>query len=111
LIEIIGKRLELIDDKPAVSVTFSVIAAKGSAATAITMRATAVLDGDELESDPPAGTSPARVLWWTSPKGNRQTADTLVVPASSTGEWTVTVSALDDAMLGVTLDGEPRTQS
>ncbi len=106
-IKVVSQHLELIEGKPTLTVTFEVEHARASGSTRVTASAGALLDGSELESDPPIGASVPRVLWWTSPDGRRHIANEFKLGENSTGLCSVTVALVSDAMVGVTLLAEP----
>ncbi len=96
--------LGFVDNIPALLAEFVVEHASGSQATEVEVEVGAVLDGDELEKDPPSGVQTPHVLLWISPDGIRyQGTPQIAIPLSSNGAWGVAVSISDDVVIGVNL--------
>jgi hypothetical protein len=95
--------LGFVGNIPALLTEFVVEHAPDSRATVVKVEVNAVLDGDELEKDPPIGGQVSRVLWWIAPDENKYPSSSqITIPASSTGTWGVAVS-LPDAVISVNL--------
>jgi hypothetical protein len=59
-------------------------------------------DGGQVETEPPAGSSPVEVRAWISPAGvEYRTAEAVVDPEDVDGAWTVDVEITDEAMMRV----------
>ena len=97
-------KLEMVEDAPALITEFIVRHAEGSKATRVKVNAGALLDGDELEKEPPAGATIPDVLLWVDPADKTYSGSPeIVIPSSSTGIWRVAISIPEDAVLGISL--------
>jgi hypothetical protein len=95
--------LGFVGDIPALLTEFVVEHAPGSRATEVKVEVNAVLDGDELEKEPPAGGQIPRVLLWITPEKNKYSGSPqITIPASSIGTWGVAVS-IPDTVINVNL--------
>ena len=97
--------LEMVEDAPALLTEFIVKHADGSKATRVKVNAGALLDGDELEKEPPVGATIPDVLLWVDPAGKTYSGSPeIVIPSSSIGPWCVAISIPEDAcVLGISL--------
>lgn len=99
----------LVDDVPALQFEFSVSHAGNSSGATVHVSARAVLDGSQLESEPPVGGSSAQVLHWIDPNGVIYgSGDEIFVGLEPTGNWYVIISLPDDMMVGVEFKAEAR---
>ena len=97
-------KLEMVEDAPALITEFIVRHAEGSKATRVKVNAGALLDGGELEKEPPAGATIPDVLLWVDPADKTYSGSPeIVIPSSSTGIWRVAISIPEDAVLGISL--------
>ncbi len=95
--------LGFVGDIPALLTEFVVEHAPGSRGAEVKVEVSAVLDGDELEKDPPVGGQIPRVLLWIAPDKSKYPGNPqITIPASSTGTWGVAVS-IPDAVISVNL--------
>jgi len=96
--------LDFIDNMPALLADFVVEHASNSQATEVHVEVSAVLDGNEVEKDPPTGVRVPQVLQWISPDGIQyQGSPQIVIPTTSSGVWKVAVSVPDDVVVGMNL--------
>jgi hypothetical protein len=99
----------LVDDIPALQFEFSVSHAGNSSGATVRVSARAVLDGNQLESEPPIGGSAAQVLHWIDPCGMiYASSDEIFIGLEPTGNWYVIISLPDDMMVGVEFKAEAR---
>lgn len=112
LIRILGEgELTTYADTDALVVRFEVEHAPGSEGTFVKVRSGAVLDGGEIENDPPAGSAGVSVLGWQGPGDSPQktpSSSKLFIPVREQGSWKVAVSIVDDAPAAVDLRAEAR---
>ncbi len=95
--------LGFVGDIPALLTEFVVEHAPGSRGAEVKVEVGTVLDGDELEKDPPVGGQVPQVLLWIAPdKSKYPSSPQITIPASSTGTWGVAVS-IPDAIMSVNL--------
>ena len=96
--------LELIGDTPALLTEFTVEHTPNSRGTKVQIEANAILDGDELEKDPPLGVQVPRILFWIAPDKSKYNGNSqITIPLSSSGTWGVVISIPDDTIVGVNL--------
>jgi hypothetical protein len=97
-------RLDLVDDTPALLLTFSVNPAVASKATRVEVSSAVVLDNNELECEPPSRGERPEVLQWINADGKTFSgSDAIDIPASDSGQWKVAVSMPVDTLLNVNL--------
>lgn len=95
--------LGFVGDIPALLTEFVIEHAPGSRGAEVKVEVGAVLDGDELEKDPPIGGQVPRVLLWIAPdKSKYPGSPQITISPSSTGTWGVAVS-IPDAVISVNL--------
>lgn len=95
--------LGFVGNIPALLAEFAVEHVPGSQGTEVRVEVNTVLDGDELEKEPPAGGQAPRVLLWIAPDKSKYPGSTqITIPTSSTGTWGVAVS-IPDAVISVNL--------
>jgi hypothetical protein len=88
---------------------FTVTHVEGSNGTLVKARVGVVLDGNQIESDPPAGGRQPRVLRWKDAdkkiyiSGPEQSVE---VPVTDTGEWEVAVLIPGDTMVQLELSAQ-----
>lgn len=64
----------------------------------------ALLDGGEIETEPPEGSDVPQILYWENQQAQLYEGSTaIIIPSSSGGIWYVIVSVPDDVMVGVEL--------
>ncbi|HEU5379095.1 MAG TPA: hypothetical protein VFV38_27030, partial [Ktedonobacteraceae bacterium] len=106
----IGDSHVLMDGVPALQFEFSVAHARNSSGTTVQAEARAVLNGSQMENDPPVGGSAARVMYWISPDGMTYAgSDEIFIVPEPPGNWRVIISLPDDMMLGVQFKAEARS--
>jgi hypothetical protein len=104
-VEVVSQELDVVDDVPVVVIDFTVSHARRSSSTIVEVSAGAVLDGGEVERDPPAGAREPAVLRWRRPDGKLLAGtQRITVRGSTSGTWSVVVT-VPDVMVGVTLEG------
>lgn len=115
--QIIGKpKLRVLRDEyllfegiQTLRISFEVIHAVGSAGTLITIDASAVLDGDQLEADPPEGGAMPEILQWFDPDGMPYPGkQNFFISSDQLGVCAVIVSLLDDAAVDVDFSVEAK---
>jgi hypothetical protein len=95
-------KLIMSNGAPALCIEFLVGHAHDSYGTLITVQTGALLDDNEMEVDPPIGSSGPKVLEWIDPDGNRQPgSQETLIPASVQGTFQVIVSIPDQVLVGV----------
>jgi hypothetical protein len=97
-------RLELLDGRRALRVDFTVVAIPGTVRSIVIASPSVILEGHQVETDPPAGVARPEVICWVGPDGRRHTGDRVIIPASDTGQWKTYVSVPADAAVAVQLD-------
>jgi hypothetical protein len=101
--------LLLDGDMPALRVDFVVTHGSGSVGTIVYAAPHAVLDGNQLELEPPSNVSTPEVLRWISPTGEQYAgSDEIYIESSRLGVWSVLVTALPDIVLGIELSAEAK---
>lgn len=103
-------RITEVDDKlidyqgePAVRLAFEIDHAPQSIGTAVRASVGVVLDGNNLETDPPINSAKPRVLHWIDPQGKvYEGVRSINVPSSVTGICQIVVSA-PDVMVSIEL--------
>lgn len=99
----------LVDNIPALQFEFSVSHAGNSSGADVRVSARAVLDGSQLENDPPIGGSSAEVMHWIDPNGTiYASSDEIFIGVEMSGSWYVIISLPDDMMIGVEFKAEAR---
>jgi hypothetical protein len=86
-----------------VAVEFDVTAAEGSAGTRIEGRTGAALEDGSIEQDPPTGADLPELVAWRDPTGLVHYGSSIVVGATDRGSWTLHVTRIDDAAVGIEL--------
>ncbi len=93
-----------VNGQPILITRFTVDPATNSLGTRVTLTAGAVLDGGELELEPPIGGQRPVILGWKGPGGRQQIGGAeLMIPAATVGDWWVAVGIPDGVMVGLTL--------
>ena len=93
--------------KPVIEIRFQVEHAEGSNGTRISLRAGALLEGVQLESDPPRGATIPSILEWKSDTGERlSNRQEIEVDRSMGTTWTALVRPVFDAQTGLQLDAD-----
>lgn len=114
---IIGKpKLRLVSDDYVVfdtiqvlQISFEIAHARNSSGTLVRPIARVVLDGGQLEAEPPEGSTLPRVVGWLDPYGNDYGADeAFFIEVDVDGVWSAFVSLLEDAALDVDFELEAR---
>ena len=109
-VKYIGDSHVLMDGILALQFEFSVAHARNSSGTTVQAEARAVLNGSQMENDPPVGGSAARVMYWISPDGTTYAgSDEIFIAPEPPGNWRVIISLPDDMMLGVQFKAEARS--
>jgi hypothetical protein len=109
-VKYIGDSHVLMDGVPALQFEFSVAHARNSSGTTVQAEARAVLNGSQMENDPPVGGSAARVMYWISPDGTTYAgSDEIFIAPDPPGNWQIIISLPDDMMLGVQFKAEARS--
>lgn len=99
----------LVDGVPALQFEFAVSHAGNSSGTSVRVSARAVLDGSQLENDPPIGGSAAQVMHWVDPQGMiYASSDEIFIGLEPAGNWYVIISLPEDMMVGVEFKAEAR---
>jgi hypothetical protein len=99
----------LIDGVPALQFEFSIAHAGNSSGTTVRVSVRAVLDGTQLESEPPVGGSTAQIMHWIDPNGTiYASSDEIFIGLEPPGNWYVIISFPDDMMVGVEFKAEAR---
>ncbi len=105
----IGDSYVLVDGVPALQFEFSVVHAGNSSGAVVHVTARAILDGSQIESEPPVGGSAAQVLHWIAPDGTiYSSSDEIFIGLEPPGNWHVIISLPDDMMVGVEFKAEAR---
>lgn len=100
----------LADGTPALRIPFSVFHAPESKGTIVQAVISAVLDGSQLETEPPIGGSRAAVLCWTAPDCRMYQGQAICIPIQMQGTWHVSISTPSDIVLSVELRATAHTQ-
>lgn len=99
----------LVNNVPALQFEFSVLHAGNSAGTNVSVSVRAVLDGSQLENEPPIGGSSAQVLHWVDSNGMIYgSSDEIFISLKPEGNWYIIISLPDDMMVGVEFKAEAR---
>ncbi len=99
-------RLGLVNGNPAFLAEFVVDHADGSSGTEVRVQAGAILDGDEMELEPPAGCVTPRVIHWLCLESDSPLhpgSQEIIIPYSDHRPWQVAVNVPDDLMVGMIL--------
>ena len=92
----------LIDGTEALLIRFIVQPGDNSEGTVVEVKTYAVVDGYQVESDPPIGGSSSTVLCWITPDGEKiKGSQRIKIPMDKHGEWQVVLSSPEDIMLGI----------
>jgi len=99
----------LVADIPALRIQFEVEHGRNAVGTLVTAETFAVLEGSQIEKDPPVGASFAQVLCWTDPEGQQyEGSSEIYILRTSVGVWTVDIFVPDDIMVHIDLKAEAR---
>jgi len=99
----------LIDGMPAVKVEFSIKHGENSSGTLVQVIPRAIIDGAQIEIEPPIGGSTAKVLRWMDATGNHYHGSSEVfIPSQDNENWAVIISLPDDMLLGVDFKAEAK---
>lgn len=106
-----GELLVLDDGSPALRFEFELQFLGDPCTAAVSVVAGALLDGDEIETEPPEGSEVPQILYWEDAEGSRwQETSILAVQSSLGGTWFVVVSVPDDVMIGIELTAELQSE-
>lgn len=103
-VELINEgELILFNGVPALLVEFAVKHAEGSRSTSVRIQAAAVLDGNELETEPPAKSIQPKVVKWIAPDGTEYDDSTqeIQVPSAEAGGYKVIIAVPHDVVVGL----------
>ena len=98
----------IIDGIPALQIPFTVTHAIPSQGTIVHAVISTILDGGQIEKDPPIGASQAAVLYWVAPNGNTYKGGFIFIPFSLQSNWHVVISIHNDMMLSIELRAAAR---
>lgn len=107
----LSDRYTVFDGQPALEIEFTVTHAGHSAGSLIEVSARAVLNGSQLENEPPIGGSQAQVLCWMGPNGiSYAGSDEIFIASQIDGNWQVVISLPEDMMIAVELRAEAKPE-
>lgn len=105
----IGDSYVLADGQPAIRFELSIVHAGNSSGTEVQAAAQAVLDGGQIEHEPPVGSSAAKVMYWVAPDGTVFAGSSeIFIAQEQHGNWSVIISLPDDMMISVEFKAEAR---
>lgn len=96
--------LGLVGGIPVLLTEFAVEHRPNSQGTMVQVETSAILDGNELEKDPPLGGQTPHILFWIAPdKSKHKGSSQMIIPTSSGNPWGVVISVPDDMIVSVNL--------
>ncbi len=99
----------LVDEVAGLNIRFILQPGENSLSTLVEVKTFAIVDGDQIESEPPIGGSSSSVLCWIAPDGTKyKGSENINIPVEVEGEWQVIVSVPEDIMVGVDIRVEAR---
>ena len=107
-----GELIELNDGSPILRVEFE-LQFSGDPCTAI-VRGTvgALLDGDEIESEPPEGSAVPQILYWENIHGQRyEETSEISIASNQGGIWYTIVTVPEDVMVGIELSASVQVEA
>lgn len=97
-------KLRMLRGHAVLTTSFSVTHATESKGTLVKVLAGVVLDGNQMEAEPPAGVKQPSVLGWRDPDGKGHKVKNepeILIPSTSDGVWMVVVTIPDNTMVGI----------
>jgi hypothetical protein len=100
-----GEIVVLEDESLALQVEFEFSFSGDPCDISVVASVGALLDGGEIEAEPPEDSAIPEVLYWVGPGGARyERASEIIIPSSQAGIWYIVVSFPENVMVGVDLD-------
>jgi len=99
----------LVDGINGLNIRFSVQPGENSLSTIVELITFAIVDGNQIEYEPPIGGSSSSVLCWIAPDGTKlRGSEKINIPVEVEGEWQVIISIPEDIMIGIDFKAEAR---
>lgn len=100
--------LIIFENAPALLIEFAIKHAEGSRDTSVKIEVAAVLDGNEMETEPPAKSFEPKVIKWIASDGTEYlSTQEIQVPSGETDSYQVIIAVPNDAVIGVDFNAAP----